>query len=73
MGLIIGTLRGGRGEGDYTSLNRPYSVLIIGIKALLFEGLGLTLRLLRGSWAFWGRVAALGARVWDLTTRGQEP
>ena len=30
---IIGTLRGlgGRGVGDYTSLNRPYYVLIIGI------------------------------------------
>ena len=34
--------------------------------------LGFTLRLLRGSWAFWGRVSALGARVWDLTTRVQE-
>ena len=32
-----------------------------------------TLRLLRGSWAVWGRVAALGARVRDLTTRVQEP
>ena len=31
------------------------------------------LRLLRGSWAFWGRVSALGARVRDLTTRVQEP
>ena len=26
-----------------------------------FEGFRLTLRLLRGSWAFWGRVSALGA------------
>ena len=33
--LIIGTLRGvgGRGVGDYTSLNRPYQVLVMGIKA----------------------------------------
>ena len=32
---VIGTLRGvgGRGVGDYTSLNRPYEVLIMGIKA----------------------------------------
>ena len=32
---LIGTLRGvgGRGVGDYTSLNRPYWVLIMGIKA----------------------------------------
>ena len=28
------------------------------------------LRLLRGSWVFWGRFPALGARVWDLTTKG---
>ena len=35
-------------------------------------GLGVTLRLLRGSWAFWGRVWAFGAEVWDLTTRVQE-
>ena len=27
---------------------------------------------MRGSWAFSGRVSALGARVWDLTTRVQE-
>ena len=35
MGLIIGTLRGvrGSGVGDYTSLNRPYWVLVMGIKA----------------------------------------
>ena len=32
----------------------------------------LTLRILRGSWDLWGRVSALGARVWDLTTRVQE-
>ena len=32
-----------------------------------------TLRLLRGSWAFWGRVWALGAKVWDFTARVQEP
>ena len=31
-----------------------------------------TLRLLRASWALWGRVSALGGRVWDLTTRVQE-
>ena len=33
--FIIGTLRGvrGRGVGDYTSLNRPYYVLIMAIKA----------------------------------------
>ena len=31
-----------------------------------------TLRLVRGSWAFWGRVSVLGAKVWDLTTRVQE-
>ena len=33
--LIIGTLAGvgGREVGDYTSLNRPCQVLIIGIKA----------------------------------------
>ena len=30
-------------------------------------------RLLRGSWAFRGRVPALGARVWDLIPRVQEP
>ena len=30
-------------------------------------------RLLIGSWAFWGSVSALGARVRDLTTRVQEP
>ena len=34
--------------------------------------IGSTLSLLRGSWAFWWRVSALGARVWDLTTRVQE-
>ena len=34
--------------------------------------LGVTLRLLRASWALWGRVSALGGRVWDLTTRVQE-
>ena len=32
-----------------------------------------TQRLLTGSWAFWGRVSGLGARVGDLTTRVQEP
>ena len=32
----------------------------------------ITLRLLRGSWAFWGRVWAFGAKVWDLTTRVHE-
>ena len=32
---VIGTLRGGRGRGvgDYTSLNKPYHVLIISAKA----------------------------------------
>ena len=34
-------------------------------------GLGFTLRLPKGSWAFWGRVWAWGARAWDLTTRVQ--
>ena len=32
-----------------------------------------TLRLLLGSWALWGRVSALGTRVRDLTTRVLEP
>ena len=33
---VIGMLRGvgGRGVGDYTSLNKPYLALIMGIKAL---------------------------------------
>ena len=31
------------------------------------------LNALKGSWAFWGRVSALGAKVRDLTTRVQEP
>ena len=44
-----------------------------GAWGLGFRGLGFVLRLLRGSWAFWGRVWALGARVRDLTTRVQEP
>ena len=32
---IIGTLKGvgGRGVGDYTSLKKPYKVLIMGVKA----------------------------------------
>ena len=30
---------------------------------------GSMVRLLRGSWDLWGRVWALGAKVWDLTTR----
>ena len=33
----------------------------------------ITLRLRKGSWTFWGRVWALGAKVWDLSTRVQEP
>ena len=32
-----------------------------------------TLRRQKESWAFWGRGAALGAKVWDFTTRVQEP
>ena len=31
-----------------------------------------TLRLLRGSWTFWGRVWVLAAKVWDLATRVPE-
>ena len=37
-----------------------------------FKGLGLTLRLRRRVLGFWGRVSALGVRVWDLTTRVPE-
>ena len=35
--VVIRTLRGvrGRGVGDYTSLNRPYQVLTMGMKAPL--------------------------------------
>ena len=41
-----------------------------GNKRLNFQ---VTLRLRKGSWAFWARVRALGAKVWDLTTKVQEP
>ena len=37
------------------------------------EKVHLSLRLPQGSWPFWGRVRALGAKVWDPTTRVQEP
>ena len=39
----------------------------------LFCPLYLTLRLLELFGAFWGKVWALGAKVWDPTLRVQEP
>ena len=38
-----------------------------------FGCLGVTLRLLGPFGAFWGKVWALGAKVWDPTMRAQEP
>ena len=54
---------------------------VLGFRVLGFRVLGFrvtgcweltTVRLLRGSWDLWGRVSALGAGVWDLTTRVPE-
>ena len=65
----------GLGSGDvYLGLDNLVCVAHMrqdsGLKV---RGLRSTLRLQTGSWAFWGRVSASGARVWDLTTRVQEP
>ena len=57
------------------SLLQEISLFILGLGRMPL-GFGVpyfTLRLLRESWVFRGRVSALGARVPDLTTRVQEP
>ena len=47
-------------------------VRVQGVPPMAEREAKITLRLVRGSWAFWGRVSALGPRVWDLTRRVQE-
>ena len=74
---LLGEGCGFGGEGLGPHYKGPGSLGYIGFLYIVFYS-GPSLRLYslslrKGSWAFWGRVRALGAKVWDLTTRVQEP
>ena len=74
MGIMVYSLYG---SCRILSINRSrVTVIYYTIWALEYHTLILfkdpNLRLLRGSWALWARVWALGAKVRDLTRRLQE-
>ena len=69
----IGTFAGFRPGKETIRVCIRSPAWVLEFRALGCRALGLALRLQTGSWAFWGKFPALGARVWNLTTRVQEP